>query len=326
MEPITNSTHRVEVVPVHLEPHPNADSLSVVRVFDGYTVCVRTADWIGRELGAYIPPDSVVPDTPQFAFLDGHRRIKVRRLRGIISMGLLIPAPEGSKVGDDVAALMGVTHYDPPMPISTGGESIKPPPGYRPSFDVESLRRYASVFIPGEIVFVSEKIHGANGRFTYLEDGGFFCGSRTEWKEESADNVWWRALRETQGLRDFLTARPGLTVYGEVYGQVQDLRYGTTKGQVRFAAFDILTGSEWMAPIAARELSTPFGLPWVPTISEGIPFELEQILELAEGPSLVPGADHVREGCVVKPVVERTDPTVGRVCLKVVGNSYMERV
>ncbi|HYX23057.1 MAG TPA: RNA ligase family protein, partial [Thermoanaerobaculia bacterium] len=244
MESILNSTHRVEVVPVHLEPHPNADSLSVVRVFDGYTVCVRTADWVGRELGAYIPPDSVVPDTPEFAFLDGHRRIKVRRLRGIISMGLLVPAPEGSGVGDDVAGLLGVTHYDPPLPISTGGETIKPPPGYRPAFDVESLRRYASVFIPGETVFVSEKVHGANGRFTYLEDGGFFCGSRTEWKQESDDNLWWRALRETQGLRDFLTAHPGVTVYGEVYGQVQDLRYGTKRGEVRFAAFDVLVGSE----------------------------------------------------------------------------------
>jgi RNA ligase (TIGR02306 family) len=325
METIMNSTHRVEVVPVHLEPHPNADSLSIVRVFDGYTVCVRTADWIGRELGAYIPPDSVVPDTEQFAFLDGHRRIKVRRLRGIISMGLLIPAPEGSAIGDDVAALLGVTHYDPPLPISTGGESIKPPPGYRPAFDVESLRRYATVFIPGETVFVSEKVHGANGRFTYLEDGGFFCGSRTEWKQESADNLWWRALRETQGLRDFLTAHPGVTVYGEVYGQVQDLRYGTKRGEVRFAAFDILAGSEWKDPIAARDLSTPFGLPWVPTIAAAIPFELDRILELAEGPSLVPGADHVREGCVVKPLHERTDPIVGRVCLKVIGNGYMER-
>ena len=27
----------------------------------------------------------------------------------------------------------------------------------------------------------------------------------------------------------------------------------------------------------------------------------------------------------VKPIQERTDPIVGRVCLKVVGNSYLER-
>ena len=44
------STHRVEVVPVLLTPHPNADSLSVVQVF-GYSVCVKTADWLLRRWG-----------------------------------------------------------------------------------------------------------------------------------------------------------------------------------------------------------------------------------------------------------------------------------
>lgn len=70
----TKSTHRVEVVPVVLERRPGADSLSIVRVVAGYTVCVKTADWRGRALGAYVPPDSLV-DTgrPEFAFLaDGY--------------------------------------------------------------------------------------------------------------------------------------------------------------------------------------------------------------------------------------------------------------
>ncbi|MGH9759840.1 MAG: hypothetical protein ACREAC_03250 [Blastocatellia bacterium] len=83
------STHKVEVVPVVLERHPNADTLSVVKVFGGYTVCVRTVDFKDGDLGAYIPPDSVVDSSrPEFAFLAGHERIKVKRLRGIVSMGL----------------------------------------------------------------------------------------------------------------------------------------------------------------------------------------------------------------------------------------------
>lgn len=319
------STHRVEIVPVKLEPHPNADALSIVRVFDGYTCCVRTADWQGVGLAAYIPPDSVVPETDQFAFLDGHRRIKVKKLRGIVSMGLLVPAPPGAVLGDDVAELLGVTHYDPPLPLSSGGEAIRPPAGYRPSYDVESLRRYAACFVPGEPVFVTEKIHGANGRFTYLEGEGFYCGSRNEWKREEDGNLWWRALRESKGLREFLTACPGVTVYGEVFGQVQDLKYGTKKGDVRFAAFDILVGNEWVPAARAREWSEPFGLPWVPTIANGIDFDLERILVLAEGPSLVLGAEHVREGCVVKPLTERTSPEIGRVQLKAVSNAYLER-
>jgi hypothetical protein len=35
LENLQKSTHKVEVVPVTLEPHPNADSLSVVRIFAG---------------------------------------------------------------------------------------------------------------------------------------------------------------------------------------------------------------------------------------------------------------------------------------------------
>lgn len=33
-----NSTHVAEVVPVLLEPHPNADALSLVKVHSAYTI------------------------------------------------------------------------------------------------------------------------------------------------------------------------------------------------------------------------------------------------------------------------------------------------
>ena len=80
------STHVVEVVPVTLEPHPNADSLSIVHVWD-YTVCVRTEDWRGRPMGAYIPPDSLVDTSrEEFAFLreEGKtlHRVRAKRFRG----------------------------------------------------------------------------------------------------------------------------------------------------------------------------------------------------------------------------------------------------
>ena len=121
------STHKVEVVRVRLEPHPNADSLSIVPIY-GYTCVVRTEEWQNRSIGAYIPPDSVVPNTPEYAFLDGHLRIKARRLRGVMSQGLLMPVPLGNfQVGDDVAAIMGVTHYVPPEEMETAGDTERPP-------------------------------------------------------------------------------------------------------------------------------------------------------------------------------------------------------
>lgn len=319
---ITSSTHRVDVVPIRLEPHPNADSLSIVRIY-GFTCCVRTADWIGRDLGAYIQPDSIVPDTPQFAFLDGHRRIRVKRLRGIISMGLLVPAPDGACEGDDVAAALGVTRYEPPMACSTGGQAAPPPRGYRPHYDVESARRYAAdAFVDGEMVAVTEKIHGANGRWCF--DGeSFHAGSRTEWKIDAPEVIWWQALHDCEALRDALLRMPlGWTVYGEVYGQVQDLKYGVQRG-VRVAVFDIFDGTSWLSFEDARSRFPE--LPWVPTLYVG-PYAWSMVEALAEGPSMIPGAAHVREGCVVKPLVERGNDVVGgRVNLKVIGNGYLEK-
>lgn len=39
----------------------------------------------------------------------------------------------------------------------------------------------------------------------------------------------------------------------------------------------------------------------------------------------MPGADHVREGFVVKPIRERQDPRLGRVFLKMAGEGYLLR-
>ncbi|MEW6212175.1 MAG: RNA ligase family protein [Acidobacteriota bacterium] len=317
------STHKVEVVPVILEPHPNADSLSVVKVFGGYTVCVRTDDWKDIHLGAYIPPDSVVDSSrPEFAFLSGHERIKVKRLRGIVSMGLLIPAPEWAKAGDNLAEHFNVTHYEPPLPTSAGGDTEAAPQGYRPVYDVDSLRRYTHLFVEGEMVWITEKIHGASARFCFA-GGRMYAGSRTTWKKQDESNLWWKCIKQHPEVAQFCAEYPTMTVYGEVFGNVQSLKYGAKSGEVKFAVFDILDGSRWLDSEEALEIAPH--LPWVPRVAAGIRFDVETVLALAEGPSLVSGADHIREGIVVKPMRERTDPEIGRVCLKVVSNAYLEK-
>lgn len=322
-EAVLNSTHKVEVTRISLGPHPNADTLSIARIFSGYYCVVKTSDWQDGQLGAYIPPDSVVDATrPEFAFLAGHTRIRVKRLRGVISMGLLMPVPISAREGDDLAEYFGVKHYDPPLFMSTGGEAESPPSGYHPVFDVDSLRRYAHVFNQGEPVFISEKIHGASARYVW-HDNRMYCGSRTEWKRQDEKNLWWQALQATPVIEEFCSLHPEITIYAEVYGQVQDLRYGAQKNEVKIAVFDLLCGPDWLPVREARTIGEC--LPFVPIIAEAIPFDLTSILTFAEGPSLILGANCVREGIVVKPLRERIHPEIGRVCCKVVGNGYLER-
>jgi RNA ligase (TIGR02306 family) len=155
-------THKAECVRIELGPHPNADKLEVARIF-GFTCCVAKDQFKDGQLAVYIQPDSVVDSTrPEFEFLAGHERIRVKRLRGIVSMGLLLPAPDGAQEGEDFADYFGVTHYEPPLPGSSCGEVEGGPVGiYAPKYDVESMFRHKHLFIPGEEVIATEKIHGA---------------------------------------------------------------------------------------------------------------------------------------------------------------------
>jgi len=318
----------VEVVPVELKPHPNADTLSRVEIFNGgYQVLVRTSDWLNQKVGAYIPPDSIVPDSPEYAFLNGKLRIKAKKLRGEWSTGLLVPAPQNAHIGDDVADILGITHYVPPEPsVSLGKALSAPSPSViAPSYDIESFRRYAeAVFFPNELVFITEKIHGTNARFTFC-DGKFHCGTRTRWIQEEEGCVWWKTLYTYHTLRAFLEANEGTVVYGEIYGQVQDLKYGHARGETSLAIFDILRQGRWLEVDAFCHSCVEFNLPTVPIISLERHYDFHALLDLAEGSSHVPGANHVREGIVVRPLKLRWHPEVGRVILKIVSNGYLER-
>jgi RNA ligase (TIGR02306 family) len=398
------STHKVEVVPVTLEKHPSADSLSIVKLW-GYTCVCRTEDWLGIDRAAWCPPDSLVDTSlPEFAFLAGdaryyedsytpkqvlrkppptYARIKAKKLRGIVSYGLLVPVPHQTEFGKDMADYFGVKHYDPPITqgnqkggFVTGGEVERGPALYSPKYDVDSFQRYATkVFKPGEPVWVTEKIHGANGRWVF-HDGRMYCGSRTEWKREYSQiplpekgdlinklgnrlkfeqtdmltddvieelnkkvdsiingikakntnpqkNLWWRALDTHPELRSWCEAHPDIIVYGEVYGAVQNLKYGVPDGQVRIGVFDLLHESKWVDAPAAR-LAAP-ELPWVPLLNKEFSYDFDKLVNLADGSSMVPGANHYREGIIVKPVEEREDLHIGRVQLKIVSPTYLEK-
>jgi RNA ligase (TIGR02306 family) len=265
MEPEVKSTHKVEIVPFKMEKHPNADALSVVQVF-GYTCCVRTVDWpADTTMAAYLPPDSYVDvKRPEFAFLaidakaDGRARVRAKKLRGVQSFGCLIPAPPGSQIGDDIAQQLDVQHYEPPsvgeggnpkQRLYMGGEVASAPTVFTVKYDVDALRRYNFLFAKDEVVYVTEKLDGANSRYVF-SDGKMHCGSRTEWKKEYPDyshitvehlvangvpedqapeiverihskprrrNMWWEILGNTPTLAKFCQDNPNTVVYGEAF-------------------------------------------------------------------------------------------------------------
>lgn len=329
------STHKVEVVPIQLEEHPNADSLSVVKIWN-YTCVVRTEDWIGKEKGAYIPPDSIVPETPEFEFLGKHRRIKARRFRGIMSQGLLWPIDNlQAEIGDDVAEQLGITHYEPPIEIKLSGKPVSGPQLHGvPIYDVETWFRYGEVFTEGEPVFITEKIHGTNARFQFnTEYEQMFCGSRKQWKSNEEPNVWWQALKENPWIEEWCRMYPNHTMFGEIYGWVQKLRYGHSQGKISFRAFDcLLPGGAWIDAVFLyhmRKYDIDFSS-WnmVPLLEAG-PYFKSKIESYLAGEDKHKGnsvlADHIREGVCIRPHKERWDARVGRVHLKAVSPEYLAK-
>ncbi|KKN26707.1 hypothetical protein LCGC14_0871870 [marine sediment metagenome] len=313
------STHTCDVIKIKLEPHPNAQNLSIVHI-GGYECAVRTADWKDGDLATFIPPESVCPDIPDFAFLNGHFRIRVKKFRGRYSQGLLMPAPLGAKEGDDVMEQMGITHYEPPLPMSTGGDNEIGPPGFFPKYDVENFNRYGHLFEHGEEVVITEKLHGSNALYIFW-NGRIWAGSRTNWKKEDEKNIWWKGLRQNPWIETWCKDHPGLVVYGEIFG-FQNLKYGAGQNDIFFRAFDILNHMNWLNYSESRIIG--LGLEWVPLVYKG-PFNETLIREFAELDSLIPGAKHKREGIVVKPIKERQDPRCGRVQLKIVSNRYLAK-
>jgi RNA ligase (TIGR02306 family) len=315
--------NKIEVVPVVLEKHPDADSLSVVRI-EGYTCVVRTTDWEGITKAAYLPPDSVVPgDRPEFAFLDGKFRIKAKKLRGIMSQGLLVPVPDNFQIGDDVTEYFGVTRYIPPADVEGPGNICYGPPDRGVKYDIDCWFKYKKLMIPGECCVMTEKIHGTNARYTFQDDK-MWAASRTLYRTDTAGSTYWRVANQNPQIEEFCRAYPGTILYGEIFGWVQHLRYGANPGQLWFRAFDVYErGAYWSYGKFEQEMSR-YGIEIVPTVYLG-PYSDEKVLEVMSGKSTI--ANNIREGVVIRLFYERYDPEnrLGRIIMKAVSPEYLEK-
>ncbi len=317
------SAFKAEVVRVKLEPHPNADRLELAKV-RGWQCCVVKGQFQEGGLAIYIPVDAVLPDplVERLGIRKNYRtRLRTIKLRGLVSQGLLVAARQGDVEGQDVTEALGITKYDPPIPISMAGQVRPEHAGFRRYTDIENWKNFPDLFRPGEEVIVTEKVHGTNFRAAKL-DGELHVGSHRLSLVEDPANLYWRAaglLALTERLEE------GELLYAEVFGHgVQDLAYGRKPGQIAVVIFDVVRDGRYLgyAAFAGRLARSGWQDLAAPVIHRG-PWTPD-ILKLAEGESvLCPG--QVREGVVIRPAEERFDPRAGRVVLKVLNDDYLLR-
>jgi RNA ligase (TIGR02306 family) len=312
-------------------PHPNADRLEIATVL-GWQVVVPKARYSPGDRVVYFPPDAIVPKehSDRFGVTQylANGRVKCARLRGVASYGFLAAADDlAVPVGTDLGAHYGVTRWLPPVRPCKHGEALPDHPWFPRYTDLENLRNFPGVLVPGEEVMVTEKLHGTNVRVGIVR-GERMAGSHNVRRAQPAEGMnenpyWlpWTLPPAVALLEHFARDHERVVLFGESYGRrVQSFHYGLLDG-LGFAAFDLLVGERYLDGDELGAVLRRFGVPAVPELWRG-PFSLDELKRLASGRTTL-AADHIREGVVVRPVRERYDERVGRVVLKYVSDDYL---
>lgn len=178
-----------------LNPHPKEDvhSLEIATIYD-FQVVVKKGIYNEGDFVCFCPIDSVLPqDLEALIFPEGSKiklnnsRIKQIRIQKFPSQGMIIDVSvvkqyiesKGvkfeSKLEVDIAPLLGITKYEPPLPEfqKVRSQTRKEKPLENPLFHkfngLENIKWYGEMFKEGEEVVVQEKIHGSNCRLGYLK-------------------------------------------------------------------------------------------------------------------------------------------------------------
>lgn len=347
------STFACPIVRVRaIEPIPDADAIELAVVGEFRSV-VRKGAFQPGDRAVYLPEAAVLPEgliaelglTGKLAG-KAKNRIKAVRLRGCLSQGILLDGVDFLHPdGHDMAAALGVTKYEPPIPAVMAGE-VANLFGHPLKYEIENFKAWPDVLTYGEPVVITEKLHGTfcgvgvipgldypemfadatSGKRHGLVYSKGLGGKGLCFKDNAANdrNIYVQAARKLGLHRRIHEWLPGRTVHvlGEVYGPgVQDLHYG--RQDRGFAVFDINVDGRYLNRAELWSACVHLRLDMVPLLYSGA-FSREKLAAFTDGTATVGGA-HTREGVVVVPVIERRDDKLGRVILKSVSADYLLR-
>jgi RNA ligase (TIGR02306 family) len=215
--------------------------------------------------------------------------------------------------------------------------------------DIHNGRFFTDVFAPDEKVVITEKIHGANARYANLS-GKTVLGSHSVqrpavyvpenfltikiksvickiagWTRGKSfiDETLWHKLLKCEYMKNFLAWERDVILFGEIYGSsVQNLAYGIPVGEVGFRAFDLYSVNlkKYLGYSSFKRICEQYLIPTVPELYVG-KFKDIDLKTFTEGKSTL--ANHIREGVVIKPLIEDTHPKIGRKILKYISSEYL---
>lgn len=350
---------------LEINPHPGADRLSLATVY-GFQVVIPLDVYKVGDSVVYFPIDSILPANVEALLFGADAKIKLHKgrlrqikIRGQYSQGMLcrpeslssIVNPKYLKDEQDLAAILGVTKYEPEPPQEQGVPSRNKMsrkalahPDFHSYNGLGNIKWFPNTFQEGEEVEVQEKIHGTNARAALLPFRSnslwkkflkligkapavekLYGSNRVDitnssgYKGYYGDDIYGAVFKK---MDVFSKLQPGEIVYGEIFGPgiQKGYEYGLTEH--KFILFDVKKDGKWLDPAAVEMFALLRGFEMVPILYFG-PFNKAMVESLATGPSVYCPAEKVREGAVVK-AVGVYDIEGNKKALKMINPAYLD--
>jgi len=346
----------------------------------GWACVVGKDDFQVGDPCVYFTIDSLLPETPWSAFLKGNLNIKTMRFKGALSQGLALPVSilmgnllDGSPitctpknkegiilvmqtgfeqncpVGTDVTDILGVKHYEKPVPEGLIGDPKGGFPSHTAKTDEALLQNILGILkiLEGEEVYVSVKCNGTSTTFSMLEGDLDICGRTWSMKEfyqlegkHPVQDTNWKMYRKYPGIEQALKDYDCISIQAELVGPgIRKNQMGLKELEIRvFNVWDIRKARYFGFP-EIQEFCLKYHLPMVPVLYITTPHPADQggtqtptmsgpmltlayWLELAKGN--YEGTDNRQEGLVVRACKPRYILEVkNRASFKVLNNDFL---
>jgi len=314
-----------------------ADKIVKVKIM-GWDVVTRKDEFKPGDLCVFFEIDSILPDWAVWSnFLKSKKyRVKTCKIRGVLSQGLVLPMnilgenTTNYEVGDDVTKFLGVTkHEGLDQQLDEQRKTVGKFPSFIPKTDEIRIQSVLGMLeeLKEMDFYYSVKYDGASGTFYNLDDKHYVC-SRNLKIDPTMNNRYTRVSKKYN-----LECLPNnYAIQGEICGPKLQGNNLKLKEHDLFV-FDVydMSNNCYLNYNEFLDFCEIYGLQTVEI--EHVVFQqhnrfdisLENFLLTAKGN--YPNTDVVREGIVIRPLIERKSKTLKgeRFSFKVINNDYLTR-
>ncbi len=184
--------------------------------------------------------------------------------------------------------------------------------------------------------YALEKIHGTSAHVKYKQPEDkliFFSGGANYETFLALFNQEELLAKFRENAKEFANTK-SITIYGEAYGGKLQAMSHTYGPNLKFAAFEVQINEEWLCVPRAEKIAQKFGCEFVyyeiiDTTEEAI--NKAMMADSVQAVRNGMGTGHMREGVVLRPLVELVHPSVdggggGRIICKHKRPEFAERV